>query len=98
VLLIKSVSQVFGPSFVYDRQFVSADGKDWCLEFEADIEGDSKKRVQGVDLVRLDDDGMIAELCVSHSLPDRARFAANPPPFPRRAARCTRGPRTASAR
>ena len=29
IVLIACVSQVFGKSFVYDRQFVSDDGKDW---------------------------------------------------------------------
>lgn len=64
IILIGCVSEVFGKSFVYDRQFVSDDGKDWCLEFEADIEGDPKSRVQGVDLVRLDDEGKIVEFKV----------------------------------
>jgi hypothetical protein len=64
VVLIKCVSEVFGKSFVYDRQFISDDGKDWCLEFEADIEGNPKNRVQGVDLVRLDDEGKIVEFKV----------------------------------
>jgi hypothetical protein len=58
---MECVSEVFGPSFKYDRQFISEDGRDWCLEFSADIAGDTKTRIDGVDLVRLDEDGKIME-------------------------------------
>lgn len=50
--LIGSVSEVFGPSFTYHRQFVSPDGSDWALEFSADIR-DSGRRVNGIDLVQV---------------------------------------------
>ena len=45
------VSEVFGPSFKYGRQWLSDDGLEW-LEFEADV-GHSGKVVHGIDLVSL---------------------------------------------
>ena len=66
LVLLKCVSEVFGDSFKYDRQWLSDDGRDWCLEFEAEIDGDENKKstVQGVDLVKLDADGKIVEFRV----------------------------------
>ncbi|GMH61756.1 hypothetical protein TL16_g10143 [Triparma laevis f. inornata] len=64
LLLMQSVSEVFGPSFKYDRQWVSPNGRDWCLEFSASIEGDDKTVVNGVDLVSLDEEGKIVEFKV----------------------------------
>ena len=63
VLLISAVSEVFGSSFRYDRQWLSPDGLDWALEFSAEI-GDSKKRIDGIDLVKLDENGRIIEFRV----------------------------------
>ncbi|GMI49625.1 hypothetical protein ScalyP_jg1911 [Parmales sp. scaly parma] len=64
MVLLKCVSEVFGRSFQYNRQFLSDNGRDWCLEFEADIDQDPKARLQGVDLVKLDEEGMIIEFRV----------------------------------
>jgi hypothetical protein len=55
--------QVFGPSFVYGRQWLSECGREWALEFKADI-GTSGKGVQGIDLVSLSPEGRIAEFTV----------------------------------
>jgi len=63
LVLITSVSEVFGPSFTYGRQWLSPDGRNWCLEFSADI-GTSGKRLMGVDMVRLDEFGRMEEFVV----------------------------------
>ena len=47
----------------HQRQWLSNDGRDWALEFEAQI-GESGKTLHGIDLVNLSDDGLIAELSV----------------------------------
>ena len=53
LLLLGCVSEVFGPSFEYGRQWLSDDGHEWALEFKAQV-GDSKKTtVHGIDLVSL---------------------------------------------
>ncbi|GMH76890.1 hypothetical protein TrRE_jg2826 [Triparma retinervis] len=64
LVLISQVGAVFGSSFKYDRQWLSDDGKEWCLEFKAEIEGDKKTVVDGVDLVKLNDKGEIVEFRV----------------------------------
>ncbi len=64
IVLMTCVSEVFGTSFTYGRQFLSEDGLDWCLEFEAEIEGEKKSIVQGVDMVKLDEEGRIIEFKV----------------------------------
>eukprot|EP00929_Paragymnodinium_shiwhaense_P000515 TRINITY_DN100757_c0_g1_i1.p1 TRINITY_DN100757_c0_g1~~TRINITY_DN100757_c0_g1_i1.p1 ORF type:complete len:178 (-),score=40.21 TRINITY_DN100757_c0_g1_i1:290-823(-) len=56
LLLIETVSEVFGESFQYRRKWISPDGRDWCLEFTATVQG---KPLTGVDLVQLDSDGNI---------------------------------------
>ena len=61
--IISCVGEVFGKSFTYGRQFVSPDGRDWGLEFTAEI-GDSKLKMEGIDLVRLDEEGKIIEFSV----------------------------------
>lgn len=63
VLLIDTVAQVFGESFTYTRQFLSDDGRDWALEFNAQI-ASTGKRLDGIDMVRLDEDGRIIEFTV----------------------------------
>lgn len=63
LLLLSSVSEVFGKSFKYGRQWISPDGHDWALEFTASI-GDSNKSITGVDLIKLDDEGLIVEFTV----------------------------------
>ena len=63
VMLIDTVAKVFGPSFTYTRQFLSDDGRDWALEFHADI-AETGKRLEGIDMVRLDEDGKIVDFAV----------------------------------
>ena len=67
LMLIAAVSEVFGPSFKYGRQWISDDGKDWCLEFTAKIGDDTDGKaplLHGVDLVKLDDKGNIVDFAV----------------------------------
>lgn len=45
------------------RQWLSDDGREWALEFEADI-GDSGRRLHGMDLISLDGGGLIKEFTV----------------------------------
>ena len=62
--LSSAVSEVFGSSFTYGRQWLSDDGCEWALEFEASI-GDTGKTVQGIDLVSLcEQSGCIKEFTV----------------------------------
>lgn len=63
MLLLGTVSEVFGTSFQYGRQFLSDDGREWALEFKAEV-GSSGKTVHGIDLVSLDEDGLITEFTV----------------------------------
>ena len=62
-VLLACAAEVFGPSFSYGRQWVSEDGREWALEFSADV-ADTGKRVDGVDLVSLDGHGKIKEFAV----------------------------------
>jgi hypothetical protein len=61
--IISCVGEVFGKSFTYGRQWVSPNGRDWALEFKANI-GDTKLAIHGIDLVKLDEDGMIIDFAV----------------------------------
>ena len=64
MMLLETVGEVFGSTFRYERQWLSPDGNHWALEFKADI-ADSGKRIDGVDLVTLDEvTGQITELAV----------------------------------
>jgi len=63
LVLISSVSEVFGPSFTYGRQWLSPNGRDWALEFSADIE-ETGKKLDGIDLVSLDEEGKIVKFTV----------------------------------
>ncbi len=54
-LILATVSEVF-QDFAYHRELV--DDRDWALEFSARV-GDLS--VKGIDLIRLDDDGLISE-------------------------------------
>eukprot|EP00697_Spironema_sp_BW2_P000197 gnl/Spiro4/10264_TR5457_c0_g1_i1.p1 gnl/Spiro4/10264_TR5457_c0_g1~~gnl/Spiro4/10264_TR5457_c0_g1_i1.p1 ORF type:complete len:220 (+),score=50.26 gnl/Spiro4/10264_TR5457_c0_g1_i1:40-699(+) len=63
VMIITAVSEVFGPSFRYGRQWLSPDGREWALEFSANI-GQSNLRIDGIDLVHLNDRGEISEFTV----------------------------------
>lgn len=61
--IISCVGEVFGKSFVYSRQWVSPDGRDWALEFTANI-GEKNLLIHGIDLVKLDEDGKIIDFAV----------------------------------
>ena len=61
--VLGAVAEVFGPSFRYGRQWLSDDGREWALEFSADI-GASGKTLHGMDLVSLDSEGSIIEFTV----------------------------------
>lgn len=61
--IIESVGTVFGSSFEYQRQWLSDDGHDWALEFTATI-GKSNYKLNGIDLVKLDENGKIREFSV----------------------------------
>jgi hypothetical protein len=56
-LLLRTVLTVF-EDFTYHRQFASADGLSMVLEFSARV-GD--KALKGVDLIRFDEAGLIAD-------------------------------------
>jgi hypothetical protein len=56
-LVLGTVMQVF-TSFTYHRQFASEDGCSVALEFSAVVNG---RELEGVDLIRFDDEGRIAE-------------------------------------
>ena len=47
----------------YGRQWLSDDGREWALEFSADI-GATGKTLHGMDLVSLDSEGSIIEFTV----------------------------------
>ncbi|WP_136658920.1 nuclear transport factor 2 family protein [Nitratireductor sp. XY-223] len=57
VFIITTVSGIF-EDFRYERQFATDDGSSAVLEFTARI-GD--KSLKGIDMIRFDDDGKIAE-------------------------------------
>ncbi|MEX3008496.1 nuclear transport factor 2 family protein [Hoeflea sp. TYP-13] len=57
VFIIATVAGLF-EDFRYHRQFASADGSSAVLEFEANI-GD--KTLKGIDMIRFDENGLIAE-------------------------------------
>jgi hypothetical protein len=54
-LILTTVSEVF-QDFTYHREII--EDKNWALEFSARVGDQSLK---GIDLIRLDDDGLIAE-------------------------------------
>ena len=61
LMLVTAAGEVFGESFAYGRQWLSPDGKEWCLEFSATI---GSKKLQGVDMVSLDESGKITDFKV----------------------------------
>jgi hypothetical protein len=63
ITIISCVGEVFGKSFKYGRQFISPDGRDWALEFTANI-ADSGKALTGMDVVKLDENGKIVDFYV----------------------------------
>lgn len=62
-LLLSCVAEVFGPSFRYGRQWLSEDGREWALEFTANV-GATPKVVHGIDLISLSPAGKIQEFTV----------------------------------
>lgn len=62
-VILTCVAEVFGSSFQYRRQWISPCGREWALEFEAEI-GITGKVMNGIDLVSLDEDGKLCELTV----------------------------------
>jgi len=55
-VLLGSVGEVFGSSLRYHREMISPDGRDWMLEFTANVNG---KELKGVDLMHLNEKGEI---------------------------------------
>src|SRR5215212_8768809 len=58
--IVRGVGRVF-TDFRYVRELADADGRGSALVFETVVDGVS---VNGIDLIRLDDDGLISELTV----------------------------------
>ena len=58
--ILRGVSRVF-EGFHYEREIVSADGRDQALVFRATVDG---KEVNGCDFLHLDDDGLIDDFVV----------------------------------
>lgn len=58
--ILRGVLRVF-EDFRYEREIVSADGRDHALMFRATVSG---KEVQGCDFLHLDDDGLVDALTV----------------------------------
>ncbi|MEV2277788.1 nuclear transport factor 2 family protein [Nocardiopsis sp. NPDC049922] len=58
--ILRGVMRVF-EDFHYVREFAGADPRDHALVFQATVNG---RQVHGCDFLRLDDDGLIAELTV----------------------------------
>lgn len=56
-LVLTTVNEVF-QDFRYHRRFVSEDGHSVVLEFSANVDG---KALKGIDMIRFDDAGKIAE-------------------------------------
>lgn len=60
LVILRAVMRVF-EEFRYVRETASADGRDHVLVFEATVKG---KQLEGVDVLRLDDAGLVADLRV----------------------------------
>jgi hypothetical protein len=58
--ILRAVARVF-EDVRYERELAGGDGRDHALVFRARV-GD--REIEGCDLLRMDDDGRIAELCV----------------------------------
>jgi ketosteroid isomerase-like protein len=58
--ILRGVLRVF-KDFRYEREIVSADGRDHALMFRATVAG---KEMQGCDFLHLDDDGLVDQLTV----------------------------------
>ena len=62
-VLLEAAGEVFGSSFAYGRQWLSEDGREWALEFRADVAA-TGKALDGIDLVSVDADGLITDFAV----------------------------------
>lgn len=60
MVILRAVMRVF-EDFRYVRETASADGRDHVLVFEATVKG---KQLEGVDVLHLDDDGLVDDLRV----------------------------------
>jgi len=60
MVILRAVMRVF-EDFRYVRETASADGRDHVLVFEATVKG---RQLEGVDLLHLDDDGLVDDLRV----------------------------------
>ena len=58
MLVLSTVVNVF-ENFAYHRELATADGLNVVLEFSASVNG---KEIKGIDLIRFDEDGRIAEV------------------------------------
>ena len=58
--ILRAVMRVF-EDFRYEREIVSADGRDHALVFRASVDG---KEVNGCDFLHLDEDGLIDDFMV----------------------------------
>lgn len=58
--ILRAVERVF-EDFAYEREMASPDGRDVALVFHARVGG---RDVHGCDFLRLDEEGLIEELCV----------------------------------
>ena len=63
-MLLGCAAEVFGKSFTYGRQWLSEDGREWALEFTADI-SDTGKSIEGIDLATLNDAGRIVDFTLA---------------------------------
>lgn len=60
-LILQTAEKVFS-NFTYHREFVSEDGLSVVLEFSADVgDGEGKRALKGIDMVRFNADGKIVE-------------------------------------
>ena len=57
VFALSNVIEIF-EDFTYHRELISEDGKHLFLEFSADVNG---KSVKGIDLITINDDGLITD-------------------------------------
>ena len=60
MVILRAVMRVF-EDFRYVRETASVDGRDHVLVFEATVKG---KQLEGVDVLHLDDDGLVDDLRV----------------------------------
>lgn len=57
ILILSTVIEVF-ENFTYHRGFVSDDSRSVVLEFSAQVSG---RDLKGIDMIRIDDDGLIVD-------------------------------------